>query len=122
MANQYTISPNPLTYDVLERASEGELHLSLSEEAVALIQKCRDYLDNKMKSQTEPIYGITTGFGSLCNRSISFEALSQLQENLVMSHACSTGTEVEPAIIRLMLFLKAHALSLGKSEIGRAHV
>lgn len=117
MTNQYTISPNQLTYDVLERAADGELQLSLSEEAVALIQKCRDYLDNKMKSQKEPIYGITTGFGSLCNRSISFEALSQLQENLVMSHACSTGTEVEPEIIRLMLFLKAHALSLGKSGV-----
>ena len=34
-----------------------------------------------------------------------------------MSHACSTGAEVEPAIIRLMLFLKAHALSLGKSGV-----
>ena len=41
MANQYTISPNPLTYDVLERAADGELQLSLSEESVALIQKCR---------------------------------------------------------------------------------
>ncbi len=117
MANQYTISPNQLTYDVLERASEGELQLSLSDEAIALIQKCRTYLDNKMKAEKEPIYGITTGFGSLCNRSISFEALSQLQENLVKSHACSTGTEVEPEIIRLMLFLKAHALSLGKSGV-----
>ena len=117
MANQYTISPKPLTYDVLERAADGELQLSLSEDSVALIQKCRDYLDSKMKTQTEPIYGITTGFGSLCNRSISFEALNQLQENLVMSHACSTGAEVEPAIIRLMLFLKAHALSLGKSGV-----
>lgn len=117
MANVYTISPNRLTYDVLESASEGMLKLELSKEAVDLIKKCRDYLDNKMKTQKEPIYGITTGFGSLCNRSISPEALNQLQENLVMSHACSTGAEVEPEIIRLMLFLKAHALSLGKSGV-----
>ena len=117
MTNLYTISPNLLTYDVLEKAASGELHLAISEESVKLIQRCRDYLDRKMKSQKEPIYGITTGFGSLCNRSISEEALSQLQENLVMSHACSTGNEVAPEIIRLMLFLKAHALSLGKSGV-----
>lgn len=117
MANVYTISPNRLTFDVLESASEGALKLELSAEAVGLIQKCRDYLDNKMKTQKEPIYGITTGFGSLCNRSISPEALNQLQENLVKSHACSTGAEVQPEIIRLMLFLKAHALSLGKSGV-----
>lgn len=117
MTNLYTISPNLLTYDVLEKAAYGELHLAISEESVELIQRCRDYLDRKMKSQKEPIYGITTGFGSLCNRSISEEALSQLQENLVMSHACSTGNEVAPEIIRLMLFLKAHALSLGKSGV-----
>lgn len=117
MTNLYTISPNLLTYDVLEKAASGELHLAISEESVELIQRCRDYLDRKMKSQKEPIYGITTGFGSLCNRSISEEALSQLQENLVMSHACSTGNEVAPEIIRLMLFLKAHALSLGKSGV-----
>lgn len=117
MANVYKISPNQLTFDVLEVAANGLLTLELSDEAVALIQKCRDYLDNKMKTQKEPIYGITTGFGSLCNRSISPEALNQLQENLVMSHACSTGTEVTPEIIRLMLFLKAHALSLGKSGV-----
>lgn len=117
MANVFTITPNQLTYDVLEQASEGMVKLELSEESVALIQKCRDYLDSKMKTQKEPIYGITTGFGSLCNRSISPEALNQLQENLVMSHACSTGTEVAPEIIRLMLFLKAHALSLGKSGV-----
>ena len=39
--------------------------------------------------------------------------LSTLQENLVKSHACSVGDEVSPVIVRLMMLLKAHALSLG---------
>jgi histidine ammonia-lyase len=43
-----------------------------------------------MATHSEPIYGINTGFGSLCNVKISNENLSKLQENLVKSHA---GTE-----------------------------
>jgi histidine ammonia-lyase len=44
-----------------------------------------------MATHSEPIYGINTGFGSLCNVKISNENLSKLQENLVKSHACGTG-------------------------------
>lgn len=96
--------------------------LTLSDESRTRLQKCRDYLDRKMENTDKPVYGVTTGFGSLCNRSISMDELSQLQNNLVMSHACSQGTEVEPAIVRLMLFLKAHALSLGYSGVQVATV
>jgi len=53
----------------------------------------------------------------LCNKTISNSELGQLQKNLVMSHACGTGDEVRKEIIKLMLLLKAHALSLGKSGV-----
>ncbi len=91
-------------------------------EARERIQKCRDYLDRKMETQQEPIYGITTGFGSLCERTVSNEDLSTLQENLVKSHACSVGEEVAPLIVKLMFLLKAHALSLGYSGVQVATV
>ena len=73
--------------------------------------------DRKIETQSEPLYGITTGFGSLCNKNISPDELSTLQENLVKSHACSVGDEVSPVIVRLMMLLKAHALSLGHSGV-----
>ena len=118
MSKIHYISPKPLTYDVLEELVYGKYKIELSDEAVGLIKKCRDYLDEKMAVEHHaPIYGITTGFGSLCNRNISKEKLSLLTKNLVMSHACSTGDELQPEIIRLMLFLKAHALSLGYSGV-----
>jgi histidine ammonia-lyase len=75
-----------------------------------------------MANSTEPVYGINTGFGSLCNICISPDDLSQLQENLVKSHACGTGDEVELPIVKLMLLLKIHALSLGKSGVQIATV
>lgn len=91
--------------------------LVLGGEACERIVKCRNYLDERMKSQKEPIYGITTGFGSLCNVSIGEEDLSTLQKNLVMSHACSLGDEVPQEIVRLMIAFKVKSLSYGYSGV-----
>jgi histidine ammonia-lyase len=66
----------------------------LSDKAKKDIVACREYLDKKMASQKAPIYGINTGFGSLCNVIIPDNELEQLQTNLVMSHACGMGDEV----------------------------
>ncbi len=115
--NVYQIGSGELSFDLVERILNENMKLELSDEGRARIQKCRDYLDKKAVESKVPLYGITTGFGSLCNRSISPEDLSTLQENLVKSHACSVGTEVSPVIVKLMLLLKAHALTLGHSGV-----
>jgi histidine ammonia-lyase len=113
----YKISPENVTIEkMLEILNTGK-KLSLSTESVALISKCRYYLDNKLENSTSPIYGITTGFGSLYNKIISKDQLNKLQENLVKSHACGTGPEVMDKIIRLMLLLKVIALSKGLSGV-----
>ena len=117
MNNVYYIGSDDLTFDVIERIVNENLKLELAPEAKARIMKCREYLDRKIASSDEPLYGITTGFGSLCNRNISPDELSTLQENLVKSHACSVGEEIRPVIIKLMMLLKAHALSLGHSGV-----
>lgn len=91
--------------------------LELSSECRKKIAACREYLDKKLASHKEPIYGINTGFGSLYNKSISESDLEQLQKNLVMSHACGTGDEVPGEIVRLMLLLKIQSLSYGKSAV-----
>ncbi len=113
----FFVGSAPLTLEFCAQYLQERFPLALSEEAKARIQHCRDYLDNKVKESDKPIYGVTTGFGSLCNRTISPEQLTTLQENLVKSHACSCGTEVHPDIVRLMLLLKAHALQLGHSGV-----
>ena len=111
----HEISAEWLTIEKVEEILNSRASLSLSEDAVKRIEKCRKYLDHKMESQSEPIYGITTGFGSLCNISIDKQSLSQLQKNLVMSHACGLGERVDPQIVRLMLLLKVQSLSYGNS-------
>ena len=107
----------PLTIENITEWLNNRYPIVLSVEGKARINHCREYLDNKVKESDVPIYGVTTGFGSLCNRSISAEQLTTLQENLVKSHACSMGDEVRPDIVRLMLLLKAYALQLGHSGV-----
>lgn len=112
----YTFNPNEkLTLDRIQEIIDKKMTLALGDEAKRRIEKCRNYLNRKMETQKEPIYGVTTGFGSLCNISISKEQLSQLQKNLVMSHACGVGDEVPAEVVRLMLLLKAQNFTFGYS-------
>ncbi|MDP3432761.1 MAG: aromatic amino acid lyase, partial [Bacteroidota bacterium] len=111
------ISPDHLTYPIIEQILEHSKMLVLSEESVALIEKSKAYLDRKMSETDGPLYGINTGFGALCNIEVSKDDLSKLQENLVISHACNLGPEIPSDVVRLMLLLKAHALAKGNSAV-----
>lgn len=117
MLNTYEIGSSELTYDLIEKIIKNGTKLVLSGDARKKIAHCREYLDHKTDNDTVPIYGVTTGFGSLCNKHISRDELSTLQENLVKSHSCSVGTPVKKDIVKLMLLLKAHALSMGFSGV-----
>lgn len=113
----HSISTKRIDLTTIANIIDGKQKLSLSEEAKKNILSCREYLDKKMSAQKEPIYGINTGFGSLCNVVIPDNELEQLQTNLVMSHACGTGDEVPQEVVKLMLVLKIQALAYGKSGV-----
>ena len=113
----HSISDKTLTIDKVSEIIRKGYSLELSKESEAAIIKCRNFLDSKMSDIGRPVYGVTTGFGSLCNISIPAEELSRLQHNLVMSHACGTGETVRPEIVKLMLLLKIQSLSYGYSGV-----
>jgi histidine ammonia-lyase len=117
MEHTHYISSAVLSLETVQEIIAFDMKLALSEEAIVNIEKCRNYLDAKMAKNDAPIYGINTGFGSLCNVKISNENLSQLQENLVKSHACGTGDEVPSEIVKTMLLLKIQSLSYGHSGV-----
>ncbi|MBO7445483.1 MAG: histidine ammonia-lyase [Bacteroidales bacterium] len=119
---RHKISTKFLSIEKVEKIIERKQKIELSQEAIDAIQKCRAYLDKKTDTEKEPIYGVTTGFGSLCNRSISKEDLSTLQRNLVISHACGVGEEVPQEIVQLMLLMKIQSLSYGHSGVQLATV
>lgn len=95
-----------------------KLNLSLSEAVVGQILRCREYLDEKLKLSTSPIYGINTGFGAMCNVQVDEEDIETIQYNLIRSHACGLGEEVPESVVRLMILLKIKALSKGHSGVA----
>jgi len=113
----YKISDKLLTLKEIDKILSDNPQLVLSANAIRNIKKCRNFLDEKIKHQESPVYGVTTGFGSLCNTSISEQDLGKLQENLMMSHACGMGEEVQEDIVRLMILLKVQSLSYGYSGV-----
>ncbi|SHI51464.1 histidine ammonia-lyase [Mesonia phycicola] len=117
MRDTHYISREILDLPKIQEILEENQLLALSDEARVNINKARQYLDKKMESSKEPFYGINTGFGSLCNVKISKQHLVQLQENLVISHACGTGDRINFKIVKLMLLLKIQSLSYGNSGI-----
>ncbi|WP_444369397.1 histidine ammonia-lyase [Prevotella sp.] len=111
----HKISAEHLSIERIGEIVYGGYKIELSDDAHKRIVECREYLDRKIAESTTPIYGVTTGFGSLCNVSIGSDYLAQLQINLMMSHACGTGDRVPNDIVKIMLLLKIQSLSYGFS-------
>jgi len=113
----FTIDNNSHTIEDAESLLFDDCVLVLGETARKRIVECREYLDHKVAAEKNPIYGVTTGFGSLCNVSVGEEDLGKLQTNLVMSHSCSLGDPVDVRIVKLMMALKVKSLAYGYSGI-----
>lgn len=120
--SEHTIHLNYIELIQFEQIINDNLKLSLSKEATDAVLACRAYLDQKIQDSDKLIYGINTGFGSLCDTAISSKDLEALQRNLVLSHACGTGEEVPAEIVKRMLFLKVLGLSKGNSGVQLATV
>jgi len=71
----------------------------------------------KITQDDKSVYGINTGFGSLCNTVIPQKGLEDLQRNLVLSHSCGTGPAIPNHIAKIVLLLKIKNLSLGCSGV-----
>ena len=112
---KHKISAGHLTQDKIDEIITHGYTLELGADSRERIVHCREYLDRKISESKEPIYGVTTGFGSLCKISIDADQLAQLQINLMMSHACGTGERVPNEVVKIMLLLKVQSLSYGYS-------
>ena len=111
----HKISAEHLTIERIGEIVYKGYKLELSDDARHRITRCREYLDKKIAETTKPVYGVTTGFGSLCNVSVDADQLAQLQINLMMSHACGVGERVPNDIVKMMMLLKIQSLSYGYS-------
>ncbi len=112
------ISTDLLSIEQVREIISGKHQLALSDDARGRIQKCREYLDQKIAGSGKAVYGVNTGFGSLCKVKISDDELEQLQYNLIRSHACGTGEIIPDEICKILLLLKIQSLSYGNSGVS----
>ncbi|HHM21028.1 MAG TPA: histidine ammonia-lyase [Bacteroidetes bacterium] len=93
----------------------------IDEETRSRIAGSRQMVE-KIAAGEKAVYGINTGFGPLCTTRISKEDTGLLQHNILKSHSVGVGQPIEKEIAKLMLVLKAHALSQGYSGVAVATV
>lgn len=115
--NYLPLDEQQLTFDEVKNYLQFHQFVSITFRAHQKIERCRNYLDKKIAESDSPFYGINTGFGFLQNVIIADDQLEQLQNNLLMSHACGMGDEVPEQIVKLMLMLKIKSLSYGYSAV-----
>lgn len=111
---QYGI--DSLDLDRVLALARGQEKGILSQEARAQILNARRTVE-RMVAQKDPVYGVNTGFGPLCDTRIDQEASDLLQRNLLLTHAVGVGEPIQPELSRIMLICKAHALAQGYSGI-----
>lgn len=112
---EFRIGADELSIEHIRGIADGTLKVSFPDSVRERVQEGRDRLEELLKGDPGPIYGINTGFGSLCDTVVPREKLQELQTNLLLSHACGTGEALPSQNVRLMLVFKAIALADGSS-------
>ncbi len=107
--------------DVYSRI-DSETIPQMDDEVAKRVEKCHNYLLERIASNGDTLYGINTGFGSLANTRIPDNQLSDLQRRILLSHACGVGDEVPVEVVRAMMILKAKALGQGHSAVAPATI
>jgi histidine ammonia-lyase len=93
--------------------------VELSPETFESIDKSSEFI-NKIVEEGKVVYGINTGFGKLCDKVIPPQSVSELQENLLLSHAAGTGEPLTETEVRATILVRANSLAKGFSGIRRA--
>jgi histidine ammonia-lyase len=99
--------------DVVAVARHG-VPARLSDEARAVMDESAAVVA-RLAASDEPVYGVSTGFGSLAGTWIPPERREELQRALIRSHAAGMGPPVEREVVRAMVFLRARSLAMGRS-------
>jgi histidine ammonia-lyase len=110
-----------LTPAIALAIADGHCRGILDDSARDRIDKCRQRVV-ALAAGDAAVYGVNTGFGPLCTSRISAQDTRTLQRNLIMSHASGMGEPICQRLAKLMLILKAHALSRGNSGVAIATI
>ncbi len=110
------IDGSNLTLEDVIKVARKDYLVEIDESAIEKVERSRKIID-KIVDDQKVVYGVTTGFGSLCNMSISKRDTKQLQENLIRSHACGFGQEFNRETVRAIMLIRINSLIKGYSGI-----
>ncbi len=108
--------PGALTLEALQGIHAGGPPLAIDASANAAIAASAAVVQRAAQGSAA-VYGVNTGFGKLASTRISEADLATLQLNLIRSHSVGVGAPLQPAVLRLMLALKAASLARGHSGV-----
>ena len=110
--------PQPrLTLEDVAAAAQGA-QVALSRAGAQNIARAGDWMAGIIAAG-KPVYGVNTGFGALADKAIPLDKVSELQLNLIRSHAAGAGEPLKPDEVRAAMFLRANMLSKGYSGVSR---
>ncbi|WP_208867717.1 histidine ammonia-lyase [Streptomyces wuyuanensis] len=96
--------------------ARGNARIELSDDALSALAAARAIVD-ALAAKPEPVYGVSTGFGALATRHIGHDLRTQLQRNIVRSHAAGMGPRVEREVVRALMFLRLKTVASGHTGV-----
>ena len=106
-----------LTIDDVVNVALFNYSVRLSEGAIVAIKESHDAVLEMMISG-KVAYGVTTGFGSLCDKMIDHEQTSQLSRNIIVSHSVGVGKPMPIDWVKAGILVRINALSRGYSGVS----
>ncbi len=113
---EIVLNGRDLTLEQLIAVSREGAKVSIDPASVEDVERSRKIVESIVEEE-RVVYGVTTGFGSLCNVSISKEDNAQLQENLIRTHSCGYGRPFPEEVVRAILLIRINSLLKGVSGI-----
>lgn len=110
-----------LTRDEVVAVARHRVSVKIGDDARAAIVASAALVE-RAAAGTTPVYGVSTGFGSLATTVIAPERRGELQQALIRSHAAGMGPPVESEVVRAMMLLRARTLAMGRSGVRPAVV
>ncbi len=114
--NVVEIDSKSLTIKDVVNVAKHNYTVVLSKEAIENINKGKKVVE-KVLQDNKIVYGVNTGFGAFCNKTISVENIKQLQKNLLLSHAVGVDQPFGEDVVRAIILLRANTLASGNCGV-----
>jgi histidine ammonia-lyase len=111
-----TLDGSPLGIDDVVAVARGGEAVRLTDEVLVQLGRWRSGIES-MVTSGEPVYGVSTGFGSLATTYVAPADRVSLQQSLIRSHAAGTGPEVEAEVVRAMMLCRLKTMCAGVTGV-----